>query len=125
MIVADASAILATLLDEPGGEHLKKLGEPFLLSTVTHCEVVTVLTAKGFVADDIREIVDPFRQKCRPLTPGQAVQAGLWRAATRKRGLSLGDRCCLALAKELGATVLTADRAWEGLGLGVQVRLVR
>lgn len=32
--------------------------------------------------------------------------------------LSLGDRLCLALGKRLGATVLTADKAWgEGKGI--------
>ena len=125
MIVADASAILATLLDEPGGEQLRNLGQPFVLSTVTHCEVAAVLTSKGFRGDEVREIVEPFRTKCRPLTPAQALQAGLWRAEARAKGLSLGDRCCLALEKDIGATVLTGDRAWAGLDLGVTIRLVR
>jgi len=44
---------------------------------------------------------------------------------TRHLGLSLGDRCCLALAKELGADVYTAERKWAGLDLGVTVRVIR
>jgi PIN domain nuclease of toxin-antitoxin system len=38
------------------------------------------------------------------------------RFATRALGLSLGDRCCLALAQEhRGAQVVTADRLWKDL----------
>jgi ribonuclease VapC len=44
---------------------------------------------------------------------------------TRSRGLSLGDRACLALEQQLNLPVFTTDRAWEGLGLRVGIRLVR
>lgn len=45
--------------------------------------------------------------------------------ATRRFGLSIGDRCCLALAKVRGAAVLTADRNWLRIAglLGVEVIL--
>jgi PIN domain nuclease of toxin-antitoxin system len=54
-----------------------------------------------------------------------AVATGLLRAATRAGGLSLGDRACLALAKQRGAVAMTTDRAWAGLRIGVEVRVVR
>ena len=40
-------------------------------------------------------------------------------------GLALGDRGCLALASRLSAPVLTADQAWVGLKLDVEVRSIR
>jgi PIN domain nuclease of toxin-antitoxin system len=54
-----------------------------------------------------------------------ALRAGKLRAAARSRGLSLGDRACLALAQREGLPALTADRAWAGLDIGVEVRLIR
>ena len=44
---------------------------------------------------------------------------------TRKAGLSLGDRICLALGEQLDLPVFTADRAWAGLGLPLQAHVIR
>ena len=46
-------------------------------------------------------------------------------AETRSRGLSLGDRACLALGIHLKAAVYTADRLWKGLRVGVPIHLIR
>jgi ribonuclease VapC len=46
-------------------------------------------------------------------------------AETRRTGVSLGDRFCLALARELSLPALTADRRWKDLGLGVEIQLIR
>jgi len=44
---------------------------------------------------------------------------------TRSAGLSLADRACLALALRLGYGVLTADRQWSNLDIGLEVKLIR
>jgi len=44
---------------------------------------------------------------------------------TQALGLSLGDRACLALGRRLGVAVVTADRAWARLDVGIEVRLIR
>jgi ribonuclease VapC len=43
----------------------------------------------------------------------------------RHYGLSLGDRACLALAMELKLPVVTADRAWIDLDLGIDICVIR
>ena len=55
----------------------------------------------------------------------QAKQSGLLRRSTMSLGLSLADRACLTLAARLGATAVTADRAWVRQDLGIAVELVR
>jgi ribonuclease VapC len=55
----------------------------------------------------------------------QAYQVGLLRPLTRHAGLSLGDRACLALAKQLGLPALTTDRIWEHVAIGVPVQVIR
>ena len=59
------------------------------------------------------------------LAGARAEAAGLLQATTRSAGLSLGDRCYLALASSLGAPAVTTDRAWARLDCGVAVELVR
>jgi ribonuclease VapC len=52
---------------------------------------------------------------------GLARRAGALRPATKSLGLSL----CLALAQRIGLPVLTADRTWAKLAVGVEVKVVR
>ncbi|HEV2364580.1 MAG TPA: hypothetical protein VGS12_10345 [Caulobacteraceae bacterium] len=40
---------------------------------------------------------------------------------TAREGFSLGDRLCIALAREHGPRVVTMDRAWLAIDLGVEV----
>jgi PIN domain nuclease of toxin-antitoxin system len=46
-------------------------------------------------------------------------------AKTENRGLSLGDRSCLALAIALKAPVYTTEQVWRGLDLGVVIHVIR
>ena len=60
-------------------------------------------------------------------TPDLAYRAGALEPVTRREGLSLGDRACLALAERHGVPALTADRSWAAAGarLGIAVELIR
>jgi ribonuclease VapC len=49
----------------------------------------------------------------------------LLRSSTRRAGLSLGDRCCVALALTQQLPVLTADKNWLNLVADLKVTLVR
>jgi PIN domain nuclease of toxin-antitoxin system len=77
------------------------------------------------LADEIDEALEGLALDVRPFDRAQARAAGLLRRATRDRGLSLGDRACLALGLALQAPVVTTDSAWEGLEAGVEVQRVR
>ena len=60
-----------------------------------------------------------------PLTETDCIEIALLRPLTKASGLSLADRACLALAKRLDIPVLTADRSWADLNLGVAAQLIR
>ena len=118
MRVFDASAILAMLNEEPGARTVAKLmGEgDGAISAASHSEVIAKLVDSGLTAEDIEALWSHLPLVVEPLTQATARAAGLLRRSTKALGLSLGDRCCLALAQQLsGATVVTADRAWKSL----------
>ena len=54
-----------------------------------------------------------------------AEKAGALRDRTRDGNVSFADRACLALALENGLPVLTGDREWAKLDLGIEIRLIR
>ncbi len=60
-----------------------------------------------------------------PVETEHAERAAQLRESTRSDGLSLADRVCFALAASLGSPVLTADRAWREIDVGVEVQLIR
>ena len=79
----------------------------------------------GTSGADARNALLNFSLDIRPFDAALAVTAGQLRAATREKGLSLGDRACVALAIRVQMRIVTADRAWTGFGLDVEVELIR
>lgn len=123
--VLDASAVLALLNREPGMEVVAQVLPTSILLAVNLTEVVTRLLDLGFRPNEAREFVDSLALDVVPLDEEIAVEAGFLRVATRARGLSLGDRACLALARARGIPALTADRNWSAVDLDVEIRQIR
>jgi PIN domain nuclease of toxin-antitoxin system len=124
-VVLDASALLALLNREPGHEEVARIISRAAVSAVNLSEVVAKLAESGMPGEEIREALEGLALETHDFGRELAFQAGLLRPLTRSRGLSLGDRACLALGRQLDLPVLTTNRAWEGLDLGIEVRLVR
>ncbi|HZR00008.1 MAG TPA: type II toxin-antitoxin system VapC family toxin [Chloroflexota bacterium] len=127
--VLDASALLAYVLDEPGAERvLAALRAGAVVAAVNWAETLARLAELGAdpasEAVRLRTLLDGAL-RIAPLDEVQCVEIARLRPTTRPLGLSLGDRACLALGSALGLPVLTADRSWTGLGIGVRVELVR
>ena len=125
-VVLDASALLAMLLAEPGGEIVRGALPLAEMSTVNLSEVVARLV-RDHPDSAVRGAIDRIDLRLRDLDEWLAIDAGIIARLTRSAGLSLGDRCCLALGKRLESPVLTADRAWADIAdaVGVEVRLIR
>ena len=124
-VVLDASAVVALLSDEPGAERVEAALEGSVLSTVNWSEVAQFVLRDG--GDPRTDLVELRASGVRvePLDDAVALEAARLHAATRAVGLSLGDRCCLALAIALDRPALTADRAWADLSVGVDVEVLR
>lgn len=124
-VVLDASAILVLLNDEPGASAVLEALDDAVVSAVNLSEVVAKLLETGMPGDEVEDILGGLGLQVRPFDEAAAWSAGALRPGTKKAGLSLGDRACLALAKELGLPALTADTAWAKTPAGVEVRLLR
>lgn len=123
--VWDASALLALVNQEPGSEGLASLLPNAVLSTVNLSEVAAKLVERGMGPDAVHELLTPLPLTLHPFDEDQAYRTAALRRVTRAAGLSLGDRACLALAQTLDRPVLTTDRAWNDIDVGVEVRLLR
>ena len=125
MTVLDASAVLAFLHDEVGADQVEAELTSSRLSTVNLAEVVGKLVDRAVDVRRVSGLLQSAGVSVEPLTVADAELAGALRGVPGGRRLSLGDRCCLALALRTGEPVLTADRAWARLDLAVEVRLLR
>jgi ribonuclease VapC len=123
--VLDASAIIALLKSEPGADFVADRLSSSIVSAVNLAEVSTKLADYGMDSAKIELAVAEFVDVCQSFDPSQALKVGSLRAQTRLKGLSLGDRACLALAHATSRTALTADRAWVDLDVGVAIELIR
>ena len=74
---------------------------------------------------EIRADFESLKLTVHSFDVAAATATGALAAATRRFGLSLGDRACLALAKSLGGKAITADRVWGKLDLGVPIEVFR
>lgn len=123
--VLDASAVLATIHREPGQEVVAAALGSSAISTVNLAEALQSVIERRDAAEEVAGRLQSLGVVIAPPTAEDALRAAELRAPTRARGLSFADRCCLALAERLGATALTADRAWVDAGHGVPVELIR
>lgn len=124
-MVLDASAVIALLADEPGAETVRAWLPHAVVSAVNLAEVGAKLADRGMADAAIREAIDALGFEIAAFDEGAAYAAVHLRAPTRRFGLSLGDRACLALAAARGLPVLTTDRDWRALDIGVEVHLAR
>lgn len=130
-LVLDASALLAYLREEPGADVVAEaIAGGVVISTVNLAEVFSRSADRGA---DPAKLAAKLTQSglldgaitVEPFTATDAIDVAHLRPLTRDAGLSLGDRACLALARRLGAPVLTADTAWQGAAHGAELRPIR
>ena len=122
--VLDASAVLALMRSERGADKVAAALPAARLASVNAAEVVTRLIREGLAPETARLMVIGLGCPLVAVDAELGLRAGALSARTAARGLSLGDRCCLALAEREAATALTTDRAWAALGLPIKVAMI-
>ena len=124
-LVIDASAVIACLVGEPFTRFdPEKLGHA-AISTVNLSEVLARLPEIGVPESATAAAVERLNLRVVVFDEPQARAAARLRASTRQAGLSLGDRACLALGGQLGCPLVTADRMWATVDVGVEIVLIR
>lgn len=117
MRVFDSSALLALIFDETGAAKVEALlaGDDNMVGAANLSEVLAKLVDQGMSDAEVEAVLEGLAVRVEPLSAEHALAAGRLRRQTRSLGLSLGDRCCLALAQAHDAVVVTADRPWKQL----------
>ncbi len=129
--VIDSSALLAYLNNEPGALRVAELlVTPAIISSVNWAEVLSWYAQRG---DDPLAVSSRLSKQgiigqvieVVPASTDDAVEASRIIAHHPKAGLSLGDRFCLSLARRNKKAVITADRLWSKLHLGIEIVSIR
>jgi PIN domain nuclease of toxin-antitoxin system len=127
----DASAFLAYLRDEQGADIVENaLINGCYISIINWLEVLSKIVDLG---ENPEEIIQKLKNegilgnilRIIDCNEEDAITIALLRALTKSAGLSLGDRACLALGKRLNIPVLTADKIWSSLSVGVAITVIR
>ncbi len=103
-----------------------RLGDGFL-TAVNAAEVADKLIWLGETRDGTALMLRSLGFRIIAADTDLALEAAAIYPLTRRAGLSLGDRFCLALAKRLNLPALTGDRRWREVAddIGVKVELFR
>jgi ribonuclease VapC len=125
-VLLDVSALLAVVFEETGCEKVIPRLAVASISAVNYSEVLAKQIQRG--ANPAR-VVEGLRALGLETLAWDADLAELsvdlsplgW-----THGLSFGDRACLATARRLKRTVLTAERAWRKLPkLAIDIQFIR
>ena len=130
-MLLDASALLAFLLKEEGGDKVLEVVSSYqcFISSITLTEVYGKLVGRGeFTAGQVEAQMGPLLGFIRevPFDAACREKASFYYARKSPYGLSLGDAGCLGTAEALKMDVLTAERRWSEIpDVAVEVKLIR
>lgn len=113
------------LQGEPGAKRVEATLVGSVVSTVNWAEVIQKAQARGVETEGLAGELIGAGLLIVPFGIEEAERCGRLWAATSPDGLSLGGRACLATALERDLPVLTADRSWTELEVGIRVESIR
>jgi len=123
--VIDSSAFLAVAFQEPGADFVLPRLRGSLLSVVNYQEVLEKMQERQVATEHALSGIQGMRIHVVDYSIRQAELAMVMKPDCKPHNISLADRACLALGKERDMPVLTADRSWASIDVGVPVELIR
>lgn len=132
--VVDASALLAWLLNERGGDTINKILDLAVAPVSVIVEVLYRAREKGLKtpARQILQDLESVGISIEPILPIDSLRAAELIIISRKNqkskgesSLSLGDGLCIAVAERLGLLLTGGDKYWNECDLQVEFYLFR
>jgi PIN domain nuclease of toxin-antitoxin system len=124
--ILDSTALIALVGLETGSQQIAGLLKHSAVSAVNLAETVNKLLEKGFSQAEVRVSLAKLELNVEDWSEAMAYRSAEFTQFNKSHGLSLGDRACLTLAKQLRATAVTSDRAWRRIpSLGVRIMIFR
>ena len=129
-IIADTSAVIAYLNFETGADEVRQRLARIRITMVNVAEIVAVVSRHQVTRAWIEERIFRVFSDLLPFDREHAYLCGALEPATRPKGLSLGDRACLAAGILHSWPVLTAESRWTEIdwkahGYKIDIRLIR
>ncbi|MEY4501109.1 MAG: hypothetical protein RIS52_999 [Pseudomonadota bacterium] len=126
--VVDTSVVIASLLEEPGGEWLDKaIAHDGVMSEFNLAEVVRRQMRDGVTAEVALEVANNIGLDFVRFNQAIISEMAKIFPFEKRANLSLADCACLATARHLRLPALTADKTWAEIAgdVGVEVVVVR
>lgn len=125
-VVFDASSLLILLQEESGAEKLKPLLDCAVMSAVNISEVLNVLGRNKLSIEESMPLINDMITEIIPFDIDQAELSAKLSSDDSIKGLSLGDRSCIALGMQMKLPIYTADQLWKKVKLSsANIILVR
>jgi ribonuclease VapC len=123
--VLDASALLALINNEPGGENVRPYLAQAVMGAVNFCETVQRLRRGGMPVEAVNLALAPLISPPIPFDDALAFVSASVHEKPRNHGLSLGDCACIGLALSRNVPAVTAEREWKKVNVGVKIIVIR
>ncbi len=125
-VVLDASALIALIKNEKGANIVEGLLGQIIMSSINVSEAAAILLDSKMTLEECQACLLPFISSIMPFDERFAFQTARLKSQTKSKGLSLGDRACIALGIQLQLPIYTADKIWRELNInGADIRLIR
>ena len=120
----DSSVVLAILHEEGDWQNYAGSISGQYLASVNAAEIMVSLVQAGLTPDAAGQALRLLGMIIVPFDEQDAVTMAAMQPQLKALRLSLAARACLAFAKRRALIVLTTEKAWRNLDLGVKIEVV-